>query len=126
MESYAQQQNEQQFNYATEEKQTFLCNACNRTFSTKGGRTNHQRKCKQNVANVESNTQNQGEEIEKKGEKEAPVLSSNTNDQNTDVTDSEHLFQQQQRQQQQHVTSWKPPMIFNWGEYDGTIFTNHL
>ena len=79
-----------------------------------------------NVANVESNTQNQREEIEKKGEKEAPVLSSNTDDQNTDVTDSEHLFQQQQRQQQQHVTSWKPPMIFNWGEYDGTIFTNHL
>ena len=24
------------------------------------------------------------------------------------------------------MTSWKPPMIFNWGEYDGTIFTNHL
>ena len=52
-------------------KTTFLCGTCNRTFSTKGGRTNHQRKCIQKGVLVGNNTEkNKGAEKE---EDEDPV-----------------------------------------------------
>ena len=89
-------------NEDTAKKKMFQCDACGRTFSTKGGRTNHQRKCK-NDQNPGGNSK-LGEENEKP-EKENEDIIVVSNGKTTDVTSKNAS------DQQQHPS-------FTWGIHD--------
>ena len=73
-----------EINDDTAKKRTFPCENCGRTFSTKGGRTNHQRKCK-NDQNSGGKRSEEKEENEGKNETVAVVPNGKT-----DVTEQQN------------------------------------
>ena len=80
-----------EINDDTAKKRTFPCENCGRTFSTKGGRTNHQRKCK-NDQNSGGKRSEEKEENEEKNETVAVVPNGKTIDVTPNVTKEEKFY----------------------------------
>ena len=98
------------------EKEVFPCDGCNRIFSSKGGRTNHQRKCKgDTVPGAQKLKEDEGERGDEKTADEAHALTSNGK--NHDVNDEQNY---------DRPPPSPPPTIFKWGEYHSFHFLKIL
>ena len=108
---------ESQGDDTAKKKTVFPCDVCGRVFSSKGGRTNHQRKCKQDDNFIGNNKKN---EVGQEGAgEEASVLTSNGGKGDvieTPVHKSPPLSPDGESRHE----------FFYWGKIPGTEFNNQI
>lgn len=96
-------------------KKIFPCDACGRTFSTKGGRTNHQRKCNSGQLDGGSRVKENN-----KKEDESVVVSSNDGKNDVNTVNFDNIPSQVQNDSNLHAE------VFFWGETPGSMFQCQL